>query len=156
MRPARPHALQNTVDQSKAINHIKGTAIIIAGSGMCTGGRIKHHLKNNIDRPESTLLFVGYQAVGTLGRIILEGNNPIRLFGEEHEVNARIEKISGFSAHADQTELMRWLGSINKPPRRVFVTHGEPKAANAFRDLLAKQTGWSCTVPDYQQQIALD
>lgn len=147
--------LSNTTDQSKAINHIKGTAIIIAGSGMCTGGRIKHHLKNNIDRPESTILFVGYQAVGTLGRLILEGTNPIRIFGEEHEVKARIEKISGFSAHADQNELMRWITSMKKPPRHVFVTHGEPKAAGAFSQLLADKTGWDCSVPEYQQEIEL-
>ncbi|QHI68272.1 MBL fold metallo-hydrolase RNA specificity domain-containing protein [Tichowtungia aerotolerans] len=148
--------LSNTTDQSKAINHISGTAIIIAGSGMCTGGRIKHHLKNNIGRPESTILFVGYQAVGTLGRLILEGTDPIRIFGEEHEVKARIEKINGFSAHADQEELLRWITSMKKPPRRVFVTHGEPKAAGAFRKLLAEKTGWNCEVPEYQQEIALD
>ncbi|MDD3275421.1 MAG: MBL fold metallo-hydrolase [Kiritimatiellales bacterium] len=148
--------MSNTADQSKAINHIKGTAIIIAGSGMCTGGRIKHHLKNNISRPESTILFVGYQAVGTLGRLILDGVDPIRIFGEEHEVKARIEKISGFSAHADQNELLRWLSALKKAPRRVFVTHGEPDAANAFKKLLEEKTGWSCAVPAYQQEILLD
>ncbi len=148
--------MSNTTDQSKAINHIKGTAIIIAGSGMCTGGRIKHHLKNNISRPESTILFVGYQAVGTLGRIILDGVDPIRLFGEEHEVKARLEKISGFSAHADQNELLRWISALEKSPRHVFVTHGEPDAANAFKDLLAEKTGWSCTAPEYQQEITLE
>jgi len=148
--------MSNTTDQSKAIIHIKGTAIIIAGSGMCTGGRIKHHLKNNISRPESTILFVGYQAFGTLGRVILEGVNPIRIFGEEHEVKARIEKISGFSAHADQNELRRWIRSLKKAPRRVFVTHGEPDAANAFKKVLAEKTGWPCTVPEYQQEIVLD
>jgi len=148
--------LSNTTDQSKAINHIKGTAIIIAGSGMCTGGRIKHHLKNNISRPESTILFVGYQAVGTLGRLILDGVNPIRIFGEELEVKARIEKISGFSAHADQSELLRWLAALKKAPRRVFITHGEPNAANAYKKLLEQKTGWPCTVPAYQQEIILD
>lgn len=148
--------MSNTTDQSKAINHIKGTVIIIAGSGMCTGGRIKHHLKNNIGRPESTILFVGYQAVGTLGRLILDGVNPIRIFGEEHEVKARIKKISGFSAHADQNELLRWLASLKKAPRQIFVTHGEPDAANAFKKLLEEKTGWPCTVPAYQQEITLD
>lgn len=148
--------LSNTTDQSKAIAHIKGTAIIIAGSGMCTGGRIKHHLKSNIDRPESTILFVGYQAVGTLGRIILDGVDPIRIFGEEHPVRARIEKISGFSAHADQNELLRWITALQKPPRHVFVTHGEPDAAGAFKDLLTEKTGWSCSTPEYQQEIILE
>ncbi|MBI9020538.1 MAG: MBL fold metallo-hydrolase [Verrucomicrobia bacterium] len=148
--------LSNTTDQSKSINHIKGTAIIIAGSGMCTGGRIKHHLKNNISRPESTILFVGYQAFGTLGRVILDGVDPIRIFGEEHPVKARIEKISGFSAHADQNELIRWITLLKKAPRRVFITHGEPDAANAFKALLEEKTGWPCTVPEYQQEITLD
>ena len=148
--------MANTVDQSKSINHIKGTAIIIAGSGMCTGGRIKHHLKNNLSRPESTILFVGYQAVGTLGRLILEGVDPIRIFGVEQPIKARIEKIDGFSAHADQNELLRWITALKKAPRRVFITHGEPDAANAFKKLLSEKTGWNCTVPQYQQEIILD
>lgn len=148
--------MSNTTDQSKAINHINGTAIIIAGSGMCTGGRIKHHLKNNISRPESTILFVGYQAVGTLGHIILDGVDPIRIFGEEHEVKARIEKISGFSAHADQNELLRWISALKKPPRCVFVTHGEPDAAHTFGSLLSEKNGWNVEVPEYQQEITLD
>ena len=148
--------MSNTTDQSKAINHIKGTAIIIAGSGMCTGGRIKHHLKNNISRPESTILFVGYQAIGTLGRIILDGAKTIRIFGEEHPVNARIERISGFSAHADRDELLRWISALNRAPRHVFVTHGETEAAGAFRELLAEKTGWACSVPEYQQEVVLE
>jgi metallo-beta-lactamase family protein len=148
--------MSRTVDQSKAINHIKGTAVIIAGSGMCTGGRIKHHLKNNISRPESTILFVGYQAVGTLGRLILDGTNPVRIFGEEQEVKARIEKIDGFSAHADRNELLRWITALKKAPRRVFIIHGEPDAANAFKKLLTEKTGWNCTVPAYQQEVVLD
>ncbi len=148
--------MSNTVDQSKAINHIKGTAIIIAGSGMCTGGRIKHHLKNNISRPESTILFVGYQAVGTLGRAIQDRPAEVRLFGEMQPLRARIEKIDGFSAHADQHELLRWITALKKAPRRVFITHGEPDAANAYKQLLAGRTGWPCTVPEYKQEIILD
>jgi metallo-beta-lactamase family protein len=148
--------MSQTVDQSKSINHIKGTAIIIAGSGMCTGGRIKHHLKNNIDRPESTILFVGYQAVGTLGRIILDQPEAVRLFGEEQLVKARIERISGFSAHADQNELYQWLSSIKTPPRKVFITHGEESAATAFGKFLAEKTGWTCVVPEYEQEVMLD
>ncbi len=148
--------MSRTVDQSKAINHIKGTAIIIAGSGMCTGGRIKHHLKNNISRPESTILFVGYQAVGTLGRVIQDRPAEVRLFGEMHPVRARIEKISGFSAHADREELTQWISTLKKPPRRVFITHGEPDAANAFKKFLTGKTGWNCTVPEYRQEIILN
>ena len=148
--------MTRTVDQSKSINHIKGTAIIIAGSGMCTGGRIKHHLKNNISRPESTILFVGYQAHGTLGRIILDQPETVRIFGEEHEVRARIERISGFSAHADQNELFKWISSIKEPPRRIFITHGEESAAAAFRKFLTDKTGWTCVVPEYEQEVVLD
>jgi metallo-beta-lactamase family protein len=148
--------MANTVDQSQAINHIKGTAIIIAGSGMCTGGRIKHHLKNNISRPESTILFVGYQAVGTLGRVIQDRPAEVRIFGEMLPLRARIEKIDGFSAHADQNELLRWLTALKKAPRRVFITHGEPDAANAFKKFLTVKTGWNCTVPEYRQEIVLD
>jgi metallo-beta-lactamase family protein len=148
--------MSQSVDQSKSINHIKGTAIIIAGSGMCTGGRVKHHLKNNIGRADSTILFVGYQAFGTLGRRILERPDTVRIFGEEHPVNARIEKISGFSAHADQNELHQWISSLTTPPRKVFVTHGEDSAATAFRDFLAGKTGWNCVVPEYEQEVVLD
>jgi len=148
--------MSRTVDQSKSINHIKGTAIIIAGSGMCTGGRIKHHLKNNIGRPESTILFVGYQAHGTLGRIILDKPETVRIFGEEHPVRARIERIGGFSAHADQNELYRWISSIKEPPRKVFMTHGEESAAIALQKFIAEKTGWNCVVPEYEQEVVLD
>jgi metallo-beta-lactamase family protein len=148
--------MSQSVDQSKAINHIKGTAIIIAGSGMCTGGRIKHHLKNNIDRPESTILFVGYQAHGTLGRIILDKPETVRIFGEEQPVRARIERISGFSAHADRNELHRYLSSLKEPPRKVFITHGEESAATAFQQFLTEKTGWTCVVPDYEEETMLD
>ncbi|VGO11574.1 Ribonuclease [Pontiella desulfatans] len=148
--------MSRTVDQSKSINHIKGTAIIIAGSGMCTGGRIKHHIKNNIGRPESTILFVGYQAFGTLGRRLLEKPETVRLFGEEHLVKARIERISGFSAHADQNELYRWISSIQEAPRNVFITHGEEEQAEAFKTFLSEKTGWSCSVPGFEQEVILD
>ena len=148
--------MSRTVDQSKSINHIKGTAIIIAGSGMCTGGRVKHHLKNNIARADSTILFVGYQAFGTLGRRILEKPDSVRIFGEEYPVNARIERIAGFSAHADQNELYRWISSLKAPPRKVFVTHGEESQATAFQKFLAVKTGWTCVVPEYEQEVILD
>lgn len=147
--------MSRTVDQSKAIAKQSGTSIIIAGSGMCTGGRVKHHLKANVARPESTILFVGYQAFGTLGRHILEKPETIRIFGEEHELKARIEKISGFSAHADKEELVRWVSSLKTPPRKVFITHGEEKAAMAFREFLSEKTGWECVVPEYGQEVRL-
>jgi metallo-beta-lactamase family protein len=148
--------LIRTVDESKAINHISGTVMVIAGSGMCTGGRIKHHLEANLGRPESTVLFVGYQAAGTLGRQILDGRPEVRLFGQTRPVRAKIESIPGFSAHADRDELTRWLLGIKRPPRRVFVTHGEPEAAAAFAAHVGTRFGWQASVPSYQETVLLD
>jgi len=142
--------------ESKSLNHIKGTVIIIAGSGMCTGGRIKHHLIYNIGRPQSTVLFVGYQAVGTLGREIVDGKPEVRILGELHPVKARIRKIEGFSAHADQQELLAWAKTASKPPRHVFVTHGEPDAAGELSQKFAEQLGWEASTPQYQENILLD
>jgi metallo-beta-lactamase family protein len=148
--------MTKTVDQSKAINHIRGTVIVIAGSGMCTAGRIKHHLVKNIHRPESTILFVGYQAVGTLGRLIVDGEEEVRILGQYYPVRARVEQISGFSAHADRDELMKWLSGLNKPPRHLFITHGEVEAANAFADFVREKKGWNLSVPTYQEEVVLD
>ena len=142
--------------ESKAINHIKGTIMVIAGSGMCTGGRIKHHLVNNIGRSESTIMFVGYQAVGTLGRRIVEGEEEVRILGQNHAVKARIAQIHGFSAHADKTELLDWLGSLKKPPRRLFVVHGEAESAKHFGEYIREKTGWDVVVPEYQDAVTLD
>jgi len=144
-----------SVEESKAINNIKGSSIIIAGSGMVTGGRVKHHIVNNIRRPESTILFVGYQAEGTPGRILLDGAQEIRLLGQIHPVKAHIEQIEGFSAHADRDGLLEWLDDIRVPPRCVFVTHGEEKAANSFAKLLKERTGWTVKVPKYQDTVEL-
>jgi metallo-beta-lactamase family protein len=145
-----------TTDQSKAINHIAGTIIVIAGSGMCTGGRIKHHLVANISRPDSCILFVGYQAAGTLGREIVDGAKQVRIFGEQRPVNARIVYLTGFSGHADQKELMDWLLNLEKAPKHIFVTHGEPSVADGFAKLIKERTGWQATVPDYRDEVILD
>jgi metallo-beta-lactamase family protein len=145
----------STVDDSKAINHLRGTAIIIAGSGMCTGGRIKHHLVANISRPESTILFVGYQASGTLGRQIVDGAKEVRILGQFYPVRARIAQLTGFSAHADRDELMRWLSAFEKPPKQVFVTHGEPEVANCFSNYIRDKMGWKVSVPAYREQVLL-
>jgi metallo-beta-lactamase family protein len=143
-------------EQSKAINRVRGTAIIIAGSGMCTGGRIKHHLAQHISRKESTVLFVGYQAEGTLGREILDGAERVRILGSEYPVRARIARVRGFSAHADRDELLAWITSLQNPPRRVFVNHGDAEAATGFRDLLRERTGWEVDAPDYKNEYLLD
>lgn len=145
-----------TVDESKAINDIRGSAIIIAGSGMCTGGRIKHHLVTNITRPESTILFVGYQAIGTLGREIIDGAKNVRILGQHYPVRSRVVQIHGFSAHADRDDLLRWLSALKRSPKHVFVTHGEPEVAKGFSALLRGKTGWSVSVPEYKAEVVLD
>ena len=145
-----------TTEQSKAINHISGTVVIIAGSGMCTGGRIKHHLVSNISRADSTVLFVGYQAAGTLGREIVDGAGEVRILGQNRAVKARIVYLHGFSGHADQQQLLAWLQNLTKPPRGVFVTHGESDVVEDFVSLVRKRTGWHATAPDYGEQVVLD
>ncbi|MCK5849489.1 MAG: MBL fold metallo-hydrolase [Kiritimatiellae bacterium] len=146
--------MSRTVDESKAIKKARG-AIIIAGSGMCTGGRIKHHLISNIERPESTILFVGYQAMGTLGRILLEGADEVRLHGDNYKVAARVGKLNGISAHADRNELLAWLKALKNKPRKVFVTHGENDAATAFGELVQREIGCDTVVPEYGESADL-
>jgi metallo-beta-lactamase family protein len=148
--------LVRTTEESKELNHLTGSNIIIAGSGMCTGGRIKHHLVNNITREESTILFVGYQAHGTLGRQIVDGAKSVRILGQYYPIRARIAQVHGFSAHADQNELIKWLSSLTKPPRRVFITHGELDASKNLEGLIREGKGWETLVPRYRQQVILD
>ncbi len=148
--------LVRTVDESKAINHIRGTIAVMAGSGMCTGGRIKHHLVANIGRPESAIVFVGYQAEGTLGRVIMDGAKEVRILGSTHAVQARIEQVHGFSAHADADELNAWLDTVEGGPGRVFVTHGETKAAEAMVERVRERFGCDVMAPTFQDEIALD
>ncbi|HDP99377.1 MAG TPA: MBL fold metallo-hydrolase [bacterium] len=148
--------MTRTVQESKAINHVRGTIVIIAGSGMCTGGRIKHHLVTNITRPESTVLFVGYQAKGTLGRRIVDGDDEIRVLGQYFPVKAKIVQLHGFSAHADQNELIKWVTNLRRPPRQLFVTHGEEEVAQSFSELLRQKTGWRISTPEYQDQVDIE
>jgi metallo-beta-lactamase family protein len=148
--------LVKTTEESKVLNHLSGSNIIIAGSGMCTGGRIKHHLVNNITREESTILFVGYQASGTLGRCIVDGAKTVRILGQHYPVRARIAQVHGFSAHADRDELIKWLSGLAKPPRRVFITHGELDASKNLAGLLRNKKGWETLIPAYRQQVLLD
>ena len=148
--------MTRTADESKAINHIKGTVLVIAGSGMCTGGRVKHHLVNNISRKESTILFVGYQAVGTLGRGILERPRKVRILGRRYRIRAKIARVGGFSAHADREELMGWLGKLRSPPSGVFVVHGEEKSALGFAEHISSTLGWQATAPAYGDEIVLE
>ncbi len=147
--------MARSIEESKASNRIAGSAIIIAGAGMCTGGRIKHHLVRNISRPESAVLFVGYQAHGTLGREIVDGASEVRILGARQQVRARVSRIEGFSGHADRDELLRWAASLTRPPRRVFITHGEPEVAERFSATLAERKGWNAVVPSPGQSVEL-
>jgi metallo-beta-lactamase family protein len=145
-----------TTKESKAINAIQGTVVIIAGSGMCTAGRIKHHLANHIARSESTIMFVGYQAVGTLGRRILDGDPEVRILGANYPVHARVVQIPGFSAHADREELLHWLSSLSQPPRKLFIVHGEAESAQRFGQYVREKTGWDVVVPEFRQEVILN
>jgi metallo-beta-lactamase family protein len=140
---------------SKAINLIKGSTIILSGSGMVTGGRIKHHLVGEISRPESTLLFVGYQTVGTLGRQILDGASPVRIFGESYPVRIRVENLEGLSAHAGMSDLHRWLSSFKFPPKHVFLTHGEEASISSMLNYLNSKSGWLVTAPTYLEEYEI-
>lgn len=144
--------LTRTTVESKSINSIRGSTIIMAGSGMCTGGRIKHHLVHNISRAESTVLFVGYQARGTLGRQILDGKPEVRIHGKSYPVRAKIEQIQGFSAHAGQQDLFRWLDAFRSPPARLFLVHGEKESSHSLSDLIRKKKGWKVTTPRYSDE----
>jgi metallo-beta-lactamase family protein len=143
------------VTDSMKINQVRAGAVIVSASGMCDGGRIKHHLRHNISRPECAVVFVGFQAAGTLGRRIVDGAESVRLFGEEYPVKARVFTIGGLSAHADRAALLGWLGHFRKPPAQTWVVHGEPLSAHALREAIEKRLGWNAAVPDSGQTVPL-
>ena len=136
-----------TSDESKAINLQDYPKVILSASGMCDAGRIKHHLKHNLWRKECTILFVGYQAAGTLGRHLLSGATEAKILGEEVRVNARICQLPGVSGHADNEGLMEWAGHFKVKPEQVFVTHGEDKVTEIFAERLRKELGYSAMAP---------
>ncbi|MFH0809522.1 MAG: MBL fold metallo-hydrolase [Pseudomonadota bacterium] len=147
-----------SMEESTAINRSQQPAIIIAGSGMCNAGRIKHHLKHNLWRPGASIVFVGYQADGTPGRQIIEGAKKVKLLGESVVVKANIFTIGGFSAHADQHELLQWVSNFGNPKLQVFVVHGEEKASLAFARLLREKLHLSVRVPRFMElyQLSVD
>ena len=144
------------VKESKSINDLKGPAIIMSTSGMCTAGRIKHHLARHIGDPASTILFVGYQSQGTLGRQIIDGNREVRIHGLSRLVRARVAQIQNASGHADRAGLLQWLGHFQKPPRQLFVTHGEQQASLAFAEQVRRQMHWNVSVPEYKETVRLN
>ena len=145
-----------TADESKALNESEEPAIIISASGMCEVGRIKHHLKHNIWNPNSTILFVGYQAPGTLGRTIVDGAKKVKIFGEEFSVKARIEYIEGYSGHADQEWLLNFIYSFIKKPKHIFLVHGEPNGQLVLKNKIVESTEIPVTIPNFGEKYTLD
>lgn len=143
-----------TSDESKLINAERGAHIIISSSGMCDAGRIRHHLKHNLYRADSTVIFVGYQASGTLGRMLLNGVKKVKLFGEEVRVNAAIEHLEGFSGHAGRSELLKWLTDIKEKPRQVFLTHGEEEVLGSLGKKL-QELGYPVHIPTLLDEFEL-
>ncbi len=143
-----------SVEESKEINGRSGV-VIMAGSGMCNAGRIKHHLIQNIGKPETTVLFVGYQAEGTLGRELVDGQKEVRILGKQYPVQAQIAEISGLSAHADQKGLLHWLDAMGATPKRLFLTHGEERAANTLAEIIRRRAKYPVDVPGYMQAVEL-
>ena len=148
--------MSRTADESKRINQFPGPCVIMSSSGMCNAGRIKHHLKHNIERHASTILFVGYQSQGTLGRIILEGAKKVRIHGDEYKVRANIAQVYGFSGHADRLGLWEWLTHIKQPPKQIFLTHGEENVALNFAARIRDELRWPVHVPHYRETVDLD
>jgi metallo-beta-lactamase family protein len=146
----------NTPEESMQLNTRRGPMIIIAASGMATGGRVIHHLKSFAPDWRNTILFTSFQAGGTRGAAMVAGASTIRIHGEEIPVRAEVSVIENLSAHADAGEIMGWLKGFSKPPRQTFITHGEPAASDALRQRIERELGWSCRVPEYLETAVLD
>lgn len=144
-----------TVEESKALNDLPGGAVIIAASGMCDAGRIRHHLRHNLPRTESAVLIVGYQAEGTLGRRLVDHAASVRMWGEDIPVRARIHTIGGLSAHADHSALLAWLARFRQPPQQTFVVHGEEAVASGFAAEIAQRLRWPQVEAPTRGQVVL-
>ena len=156
-RPFAPRRFEvtRTVDDSKRLNELPGPGIIVAGSGMATGGRILHHLRRLLPLPETTVLFVGYQAAGTRGRLLRDGAKELRMFGGAVPVRATIMVSDAYSAHADRGEILRWLGGFKHPPGITYIVHGEPQAAEALREAIVSTLGWRAEVARDGQRVTV-
>jgi metallo-beta-lactamase family protein len=155
--PLRTHSMvaSTTREESKRLNAAEGARIIISASGMMNGGRVLHHALRLLPDENATVVFVGYQAAGTLGRRVADGEKEVKVLGQWIPVRCKIEKIGGFSAHADWKEVVRWLEEMPAPPRRVFVTHGEQDAAQSMAGHLRDRFGWQIEVPQYGEKFEL-
>lgn len=152
---SRHMVVHKTPEQSKSINQMKGPIVIISASGMATGGRVLHHLKQRLPQPDTTVLFAGYQAEGTRGRSLQDGAKEIKLLGEVVPVRAKVVVIDGFSAHADQGEILHWLGTFKQAPRITYIVHGEPPAAAALAEAIRERFKWQVEIAKYQQKVPL-
>jgi metallo-beta-lactamase family protein len=141
--------------ESRALNSVKGPCLIMAGNGMCSGGRIMHHLRHNLPIPETSVLIVGFQSQGTLGRQLVDGAKKVKMFGDEVPVQASIHTMGGFSAHADQSGLLEWYGVVAPSKPRTIITHGEDRARFAFSDLLNKRFGVKTECPALDDEIEI-
>ncbi|MDT7541921.1 MAG: metallo-beta-lactamase family protein [Acidobacteriota bacterium] len=157
-QPLRTHSMVTAAsrEESKRLNEETGTRIIISASGMMTGGRVLHHAQRYLPDANSTVVFVGYQAAGTIGRRIEDGAREVSIFKHNIPVRCRVERIGGFSAHADWKEVLRWLSTMTAAPRRAFTTHGEPVAAEAMAQHIREAYGWTVEVPQYGERVELD
>lgn len=147
--------LIRTPEESKAINRIEGAFIIISASGMATGGRVLHHLKQRLPDPKTTVMLPGHQAVGTRGRSLQEGAKKVRIHGKDISVRAKVELLDGLSAHADQNEILKWLSGFKKAPHHTYIVHGEPAAANELAEKIRKNLDWNVSVAQDRQTIHL-
>ncbi len=145
----------NSVEDSKRLNDIRYPAIIISASGMASGGRVLHHLKAFAPDPRNSIVFAGYQAAGTRGAAIVAGAASVKIHGQQVAIRAEVAMLGAMSAHADRNELLAWIGALPAAPRQVFVTHGEPVAADALRQAISERHGWPCAVPEYRGTVEL-
>lgn len=155
--PLRTHNMGTATSrgESKALNDAVGARVIISSSGMLTGGRVLHHALRILPDPNATIVFVGFQAAGTAGRRVMDGEPEVKIMGQRLPVRCRIERIGGFSAHADWKEVLRWLEGLPSAPRLAFTTHGEPEASQAMAKRITERFGWRVEVPSYGQTVEL-
>jgi metallo-beta-lactamase family protein len=144
-----------TVEESRALDQMRYPAIIISASGMATGGRVLHHLRALAGDHRNSIVFAGYQAGGTRGARLVAGERSVRIFGEDVLINAEVVALSGMSAHADATQLLDWMRTAPKPPRHVFVNHGESQAADALRLRIKRELSWDASVPLLGERVEI-
>lgn len=148
--------MTETAAESRRLNQLRHPAIIISASGMASGGRVLHHLKAYAPDPRNGILLTGFQAAGTRGAALAAGADSIKIHGEHVPVRAEVVRIEALSAHADREELLDWIGALPRAPRGVFLTHGEPVAADSLRQAIEERHTWPCRVPDFMETVELD